>query len=171
MQALSESPDTVLLYNADDPLCAMVALRVPNKSVAFGVGEDLHQQQNMVSDAQMCQRCSAMFTYEYRQYGQLGTYSCPNCGFSRPNLDFAAKHAVFGNDISFEVEEAATGAHVSLRAQRAGVYHGIRIRGHAAADCAVQRRRMFWQPGVAALELGSRAGAHCAGSPGGRLGG
>lgn len=122
VQALSESPDTVLLYNADDPLCAMVALRVPNKSVAFGVGEDLHQQQNMVSDAQMCQRCSAMFTYEYRQYGQLGTYSCPNCGFSRPNLDFAAKHAVFGNDISFEVEEAATGAHVSLRAQRAGVY-------------------------------------------------
>lgn len=122
VQALSESPDTVLLYNADDPLCAMVALRVSNKSIAFGVGEDLHQQQNMVSDAQMCQRCSAMFTYEYRQYGQLGTYSCPHCGFSRPELDFAAKHVVFGNDISFEVEEAASGSHVSLRAQRAGVY-------------------------------------------------
>lgn len=122
VQALNESPDTVLLYNADDPLCAMVALRVQNKAISFGVGEDLHQQQNKVSDAQMCQRCSAMFTYEYRQYGQLGTYSCPNCGFSRPDLDFAAKNAVFGNEITFDVEETATGNHVSLRAQRAGVY-------------------------------------------------
>lgn len=121
-QALEASPKTVLLYNADDPLCAMVAQRVSNKAIAFGVGEDLHQQQNMVSDAQMCQRCSAMFTYEYRQYGQLGVYSCPNCGFSRPQLDFAAKHAVFGNDIQFEVEERATNKRVSLRAQRAGVY-------------------------------------------------
>lgn len=122
VQALGESPDTVLLYNADDPLCAIVAERVPNKSIAFGVGEDLHQQQNVVTDAQMCQRCSAMFTYGYRQYGQLGTYSCPNCGFSRPELDYAAKQAVFGDDISFEVEERTTGSRVALRAQRAGVY-------------------------------------------------
>lgn len=122
VQALSESSNTVLLYNADDPLCAMVAQRVSNTSIAFGVGEDLHQQQNMVSDAQMCQRCSAMFTYEYRQYGQLGTYSCPNCGFSRPELTYAAKDVVFGNDIRFKVEEAASGSAVTLHAQRAGVY-------------------------------------------------
>ncbi len=122
VQALSESSNTVLLYNADDPLCAMVAQRVSNTSIAFGVGEDLHQQQNMVSDAQMCQRCSAMFTYEYRQYGQLGTYSCPNCSFSRPELTYAAKGVVFGNDIRFKVEEAASGSAVTLHAQRAGVY-------------------------------------------------
>ena len=88
--ALEQSPNTTLLYNADDPLCTIIAQRVSNKSVAFGVGEDMHQRQNVVVDAQMCQRCSAMFTYGYRQYGQLGTYSCPNCGFSRPDLDFAA---------------------------------------------------------------------------------
>lgn len=146
VQALTESPDTVLLYNADDPLCAMVALRVPNEAIAFGVGEDLHQQQNVVSDAQMCQRCSAMFTYEYRQYGQLGTYSCPNCGFKRPELDFAAKHAVFGNDITFDVEERATGSSVSLHAQRAGVYMIYNVMAAwLASHCAGVSDEVFQQ--------------------------
>ena len=146
VQALTESPDTVLLYNADDPLCAMVALRVPNKAISFGVGEDLHQQQNVVSDAQMCQRCSAMFTYEYRQYGQLGTYSCPNCGFKRPELDFAAKHAVFGDEIIFDVEERATGASVSLRAQRAGVYMIYNVMAAwLASHCAGVNDEVFQQ--------------------------
>ncbi len=120
--ALEQSPNTTLLYNADDPLCTIIAQRVSNKSVAFGVGEDMHQRQNVVADAQMCQRCSAMFTYGYRQYGQLGTYSCPNCGFGRPDLDFAAKSVVFGDEITFSVEEMATGKSVDLHAQRAGSY-------------------------------------------------
>lgn len=120
--ALKASPRTTLIYNADDPLCTIVAQSVPNRSVAFGVGEDMHQEQNVVVDAQMCQRCSGMFTYGYRQYGQLGTYSCPNCGFSRPDLDFAAVDVTFGNEITFEVEATATASRVSLHAPRAGAY-------------------------------------------------
>lgn len=120
--ALEASPNTTLIYNADDPLCAMVASRVTNNKIAFGVDEDLHQEQNKVTDASMCQRCSGMFEYEYRQYGQLGTYHCPNCGFERPKLDFAAKQVVFADDISFAVEEVATGKTVKLRGQRAGAY-------------------------------------------------
>lgn len=121
-QALEQSPNTVLLYNADDPLCAIIAGKVKNRSVAFGVGEDMHQEQNTVIDAQMCQRCSGMFTYGYRQYGQLGTYECPNCGFKRPELDFAARNVVFGDDITFEVRDEAAGTSVALHAQRAGAY-------------------------------------------------
>lgn len=136
-QALIDSPDTTLLYNADDPLCAVIAEKVPNRAIAFGVGEDLHQAQNVVADAQMCQKCSGMFTYGYRQYGQLGTYSCPNCGFHRPDLDFAAKNVVFGNEITFDVEEAATGAKVALRAQRAGAYMVYNVTAAwLAAHCA-----------------------------------
>ena len=122
ISALKESPNTTLVYNADDPLCAIVASRVPNKSIAFGVGEDMHLAQNTVVDAQMCQQCSGMVEYGYRQYGQLGTYRCPHCGFSRPALDFAAKNVVFGNEITFNVEDAATQNAVALRAQRSGAY-------------------------------------------------
>lgn len=89
-QALKDSPETTLIFNADDPQCAIIAKRVPNKTVAFGVDEDLQLAQNTVVDAQMCQNCSAIMSYAYRQYGQLGDYTCPNCGFSRPAFDFAA---------------------------------------------------------------------------------
>ena len=87
--ALDAAPQTTLVYNADDPLCAYIASRVSNAKVAFGVAESMGLVQNTVSDAQMCQHCSTMFEYEFRQYGQLGKYRCPHCGFARPELDFS----------------------------------------------------------------------------------
>lgn len=96
--ALATSPKTTLVFNADDPLCAAIAERVGNPTVAFGMDEDLHLPQNTVADAQMCQRCSAMLEYAYRQYGQLGSYCCPACGFARPSLDCAARDVHLGAD-------------------------------------------------------------------------
>ncbi len=89
--ALAQSPNTVLLYNADDPLCAAIADRAEVRTVGFGIDEDMGLPQNTVADAQMCQKCSGMFEYEYRQYGQLGSYRCPSCGFARPALDYAVQ--------------------------------------------------------------------------------
>ncbi len=105
VEALGKSPKTVLVYNADDPLCATIARRaaeLPERagvpSVAFGVAEDMGLEQNIVADATMCQWCSSMFEYRFRQYGQLGDYHCPNCGFSRPQLDFEARGVHVGAD-------------------------------------------------------------------------
>ena len=109
-RALETSPDTVLLYNADDPLCAAIAARVGNASVAFGLSESMGLPQNTVADAQMCQQCSSMMEYEYRQYGQLGAYRCPRCGFARPALDYAAESVRLGTDgLRFDVVRAADG--------------------------------------------------------------
>ncbi len=97
VSALGYSPNATLIYNADDPLCAMVAERAAalegresTRSIAFGTGESMGLEQNVVSDATMCQRCSSMFEYTYRQYGQLGAYHCPTCSFARPDLDYIA---------------------------------------------------------------------------------
>ena len=90
VEALASSPDTVLVYNADDPLCQYVAERCGNRTISFGLSESMGLDQNNVADATMCQRCLTMFEYEYRQYGQLGAYSCPGCGFARPELDYRA---------------------------------------------------------------------------------
>ena len=100
---LGKSPKTVLVYNADDPLCAMIAERaaaLPGRettpSVPFGVAESMDLAQNAVADATVCQRCSSMFEYGFRQYGQLGEYRCPNCGFARPELEFSAEDVELG---------------------------------------------------------------------------
>lgn len=89
--ALAASPDTALVYNADDPLCARIADEVPNRTVAYGLDESMGLAQNTVTDAQMCQKCDGMVRYHYRQYGQLGDYFCDQCDFARPTLDFAGR--------------------------------------------------------------------------------
>ncbi len=117
--ALVASPETGLIFNADDPLCAFVASRAaeeraraglaPLRMVAFGVGESMHLAQNAVADATMCQACSHIFRYEYRQYGQLGSYVCPECGFSRPHLDYVARDIdLMPDGVSFEVNAERT---------------------------------------------------------------
>ena len=107
--ALRSSPNTTLVYNADDPLCAYIADQVDNASVTFGVSEDMGLPQNSVADAQMCQRCSSMFEYAFRQYGQLGAYRCPQCGFGRPALDYAVSEAsVAASGVSFTLQVTLT---------------------------------------------------------------
>ena len=127
--ALEKSPDTVLVYNADDPLCVRIAERAANPSIAFGVDEDLGLPQNSVADAQMCQRCSSMLEYDYRQYGQLGSFSCPTCGFARSALDFAATGVKLGlNGLSFDVRRDGEGAAAgSIAAPCTGAYANNRL--------------------------------------------
>lgn len=102
--ALAASPDTVLLYNADDPLCARIAEDVPNRTIAFGLAESMGLAQNTVADAQMCQKCDGMVRYRYRQYGQLGDYFCEQCDFARPALAYAGRNIAIGPDgVTMEV--------------------------------------------------------------------
>lgn len=133
VSGLVASPATTLIYNADDPLCEMIAERVREERadrsadgkaddkgsgsmssfdgedtgfIPFGTLEPMGLDQNQVADATMCQRCLTMFTYDYRQYGQLGAYKCPECGFTRPSLKFGAKNIklVPGN-LEFDIVE------------------------------------------------------------------
>lgn len=106
-EALAASPETVLIYNADDPLCERIARGVSNRKIAFGVGEDLGLPQNTVFDARMCQQCDHMLEYRYRQYGQLGDYHCPGCGFGRSPLQFVAQNCrIDAEGMSFDVIQA-----------------------------------------------------------------
>ena len=84
--------------------------------------------QNTVSDATMCQLCSSMFEYDFRQYGQLGAWHCPTCGFSRPSLDFAAQNVELGErELSFDIARPQPNAGESaparpIRAAFSGAY-------------------------------------------------
>ena len=107
VQALSASPSTTLLYDADDPLCAGIAVKIKKaggKVLSFGIGEDLNLPQERVRGGAFCQECGAPLTYTYHHYGQLGDFSCPSCGFERGELDYAARNVRVGIDgVSFDV--------------------------------------------------------------------
>ncbi|MDO4502504.1 MAG: MurT ligase domain-containing protein [Coriobacteriia bacterium] len=130
LRALEQSPATTLLFNADDPLCARIALEAPNPRLSFGVAASMGLAQNSVADAQICQRCSQPLTYAFHQYGQLGDYACPTCGFARPALDFAAQDVrLSASGVQLEL---AAPAHLDEKAYRGK--HAVRP---AAADAPV----------------------------------
>ena len=128
--ACKATPLATLVYNADDPLCAAIAERVDNPTLAFGVEGDMGLSQNTVVDAQMCQRCSSMMEYEYRQYGQLGEYRCPSCGFARPTRSWSASQVKLDAEgLSFSVSssDAGAGEPFEIRAPFSGVYNLLAV--------------------------------------------
>ncbi len=124
--ALEGSPETVLIYNADDPFCAAVAVKVRERggrTLAFGIGEDLGLPGDRVYGGGFCQLCGAPLAYSYRQYGQLGSYACPSCGFARGKLDYAARDvAVTPDGVAFTVWGEGLEEPVRLSARWGGAY-------------------------------------------------
>ena len=130
--ALELSPATTLIYNADDPLCASIAARVPNTSIAFGIDGATGTESDRISDSRFCSRCNAPLEYDYVQYGQLGAYHCPSCGWSRPALlrrvtDVELTCNGYGFDLTFGPEAKAPATHITTR------YNGLYMVYNVAA--------------------------------------
>lgn len=85
-------PETVLVYNADDPGVAEIGAAHPN-SVAYGI-EDPHLDRESLphaADNTNCRRCDSPLQYRMITIGHLGHWACPACGLTRPRPDvFAA---------------------------------------------------------------------------------
>ena len=126
VDALAGSPQTVLVYNADDPLCQGIAERVRGRggaTLAFGIGEDLHLPGDRVTGGGFCQVCGAPLRYAYRQYGQLGDYACTACSFGRGPLDFEARDVTVSDEgVSFTVRGPQMVEPVRLTAAMGGAY-------------------------------------------------
>ena len=120
-QALGTSPSTALVYNCDDPLCQAIADLIDNECIPFGIGEDLGLVQNTVADTSMCQQCGHMLDYRWRQYGQLGAYCCPQCGFTRSEPAYCARDVRLSSD---GADLTAHGEHsdLSVHSHLAGAY-------------------------------------------------
>ena len=121
--ALEASPSTALLYNADDPLCAAIADRVPNRGIPFGIEGATNTESDRISDSRFCARCNAPLEYDYVQYGQLGAYRCPKCGWSRPALACRAQHVQLDcGGYAFDLAGAGDGGIEHLTTSYNGLY-------------------------------------------------
>ena len=130
--ALELSPATTLIYNADDPLCAAIAARVPNASIAFGIDGATNTESDRISDSRFCSQCNAPLEYDYVQYGQLGAYHCPSCGWARPGLvrrvtDVKLGCDGYGFDLNFGPDADAPATHIATR------YNGLYMVYNVAA--------------------------------------
>lgn len=124
-EALRRSPGTALAFNADDPLCAAIADRVGNPGVPFGIDEPTGLEADRISDSRFCARCNTGLDYAYVHYGQLGSYRCPECGWARPELSFAAVNLQLtcgGYEFDIEDRRAAVRTRTHVRTRWNGLY-------------------------------------------------
>ncbi|MFR3877532.1 MAG: MurT ligase domain-containing protein [Collinsella sp.] len=129
--ALELSPATTLIYNADDPLCASIAARVPNASIAFGIDGATNTESDRISDSRFCSQCNAPLEYDYVQYGQLAPTITPRA-VGRPALVRRVTGVElgcdgYGFDLVFGSASDAAAAHIATR------YNGLYMVYNVAA--------------------------------------
>jgi UDP-N-acetylmuramyl tripeptide synthase len=132
-------PDTAVIVNADDPLLADLATRVPGGTVYFGVETaNTMRVEEHASDVKSCPRCGGPITYDTVYFGHLGHYRCSSCGFARP------KPVVVAFDVqllgirgsSFRLSTPGGDALVSLKLP--GLYNVYNALGAAATAWSLE---------------------------------
>lgn len=103
VNALNSSPETVLIYNCDDPNCQIVADDCNNNTIPFGVEDKISDKQEIKEHD--CPLCSFKMRYSLHQYDRLGIYRCPNCGFNRAGPKHIARSiSLTPNSLNFTVD-------------------------------------------------------------------
>ena len=108
---------------------------IPNKIITFGVNVpfDKNAKAPEISDAKYCIFCKHEYDYTYHTYGHLGGFVCPNCGYKRPQPDFAVESVEeMKNDHSVVVANL-NGDRNIIRVNIGGAYNIYNAIGCAAA--------------------------------------
>ena len=102
-KACAGTPDSVLIINADDPLCCFIGDN--NRRVYFGADDlDTNPYENIAKDFSVCPECGAKAEYVYRNYRHIGQFVCNDCGLATPARDYFAKD-ISADGKSFVVRE------------------------------------------------------------------
>ena len=160
-EALRRSPETALVFNADDPLCAAIADRVDNIGLPFGIDEPTDLEADRISDSRFCARCNAPLDYEYVHYGQLGAYRCPECGWERPRLAFAAVNVTLtcgGFEFDLEDRRSAKVVRHHIRTRYSGLYMVYNVMAALAGCLAAGNDAARFQEVLDAYEPASGRG-------------
>lgn len=98
-EGIRNTPDSLLVINADDSLSFSIYGETGNDHVLFGINSPPHgDDADFVSDAPYCIRCKNKYSYSYRTFAHLGGFKCDNCGYGRMEPDVAADSIEMGPD-------------------------------------------------------------------------
>lgn len=134
-QALSGTPETVMVLNADCSLTASLALELENPAVFYGINKGAvpSRQQGELADAKHCIRCGSRYEYDYINYGHLGGYACPGCGYARVKPDYAVTEVVAQRIDSSSVMLDVRGEKLEAKINLPAMYNVYNALGSLAA--------------------------------------
>lgn len=98
--AVDLMPNAQLILNADDPIVSNFGFGRENV-IYFGMDKNTLSADHtdaVYNDCHYCPRCKGEMHYQYFHYAHLGSYSCPSCGYSRPEPAYHVTDMDFDSD-------------------------------------------------------------------------
>jgi UDP-N-acetylmuramyl tripeptide synthase len=86
--------ETHLILNADDPLVTKFGLNKKNKITYYGLKENKYSTKESklnTLDLAYCPICHKKIEFDYFNYGNLGSYKCPNNDYNRPDCKYESE--------------------------------------------------------------------------------
>lgn len=99
-EAVDLIPNARLVLNADDPIVRQFGVGRDNV-VYFGMDKNAYSAEKtdgVYNDCFYCPVCQKPLSYEYFHYAHLGSYSCPACGYSRPDTTYTVTKMDLANN-------------------------------------------------------------------------
>lgn len=105
-EGIEKTPDTLLILNADDSLCASLGKNIANQVTYFGINEHAYTnpEETGYSDAMFCIFCKSKYFYKNRIFGHLGSFECQNCGYIRPETSIECTNINEINNTNSEID-------------------------------------------------------------------
>ncbi|WP_032797276.1 lipid II isoglutaminyl synthase subunit MurT [Streptococcus sobrinus] len=89
LDGAAKAPQATILANGDSPLFNSKEVVNPVKFYGFDTEKSQPKQAHYNTEGILCPKCQHILKYRLNTYANLGDYTCPNCGFERPKLDYA----------------------------------------------------------------------------------
>ncbi|HEL1078394.1 TPA: Mur ligase family protein [Streptococcus equi subsp. zooepidemicus] len=84
----SQAPKATILANGDSPIFASKDLVNPVKYYGFDTPKHEPRLAHYNTEGILCPKCEHILHYRLNTYANLGDYTCLNCDFQRPKLDY-----------------------------------------------------------------------------------
>lgn len=84
----SQAPKATILANGDSPIFASKDLVNPVKYYGFDTPKHEPRLAHYNTEGILCPKCEQILRYRLNTYANLGDYTCLNCDFQRPKLDY-----------------------------------------------------------------------------------
>ena len=118
-------PATALLLNGDDPLVASLGEGFAGPVRYFGLEDPSLAREGveLAADSHYCPHDASPLAYAGAYYGHLGAYTCPACGWRRPERDARAENVVLRGLVGAEFTAALPDEDLRLSLHVPGLYN------------------------------------------------
>ncbi len=89
LDGIAKAPQARVLANGDSPLFNSRPINNPIKYYGFDTTKTEPKRAHFNTEGILCPHCDSIINYRLNTYANLGDYTCPNCDFERPALDYA----------------------------------------------------------------------------------